>query len=64
MNGFIVFAVEHIIMPMMMSTDPPTETQRLPKRSDSAPTKGQTAARARRFARTNQIQRSGPPMSP
>ena len=64
MNGFIAFAVEHTIMPIIMSIDPMMDTQRLPKRSDSAPTNGQTAARASRFARTNQIQRSGPPISP
>jgi hypothetical protein len=61
---FMVCAVEEIIIPKIRNEAPTIATYRRPIRSEIAPTKGHTAASERRFARTNQIHLSEPPMSP
>lgn len=52
----MVLAVEQTTIPSMINRAPIKATYRRPIRSERDPTKGQTPARASRFARTNQIQ--------
>lgn len=52
MNGFIAFAVDETIIPRTTNIAPMIATHRRPMISDMDPTKGQTPARARRYART------------
>lgn len=52
MKIFMVCAVDDIIEPSMMKNAPVSATYRRPSKSESDPTNGQIAARARRFART------------
>lgn len=52
MKMFMVFAVVHTIIPMTTSEAPMMATYRRPIKSESDPTKGQTPARANKFART------------
>lgn len=52
MKMFIVWAVEQTIMPMTMKVAPMRATYRRPIKSEREPTNGQTAASARRLART------------
>jgi hypothetical protein len=59
----IVCAVPQMIMAMMSKVEPPRATYLLPIRSEMEPTKGHMAAKASRYARTNQIHRSTPPIS-
>ena len=63
MKVFIVCAVEQTIMPRTMKLAPPIATYRRPNKSDSAPTNGQTAAKASKFARMNHTHLSVPPRS-
>jgi hypothetical protein len=64
MKIFMVCAVEEIIIPRMRKQAPEIATYRRPIRSERAPTKGHMAARESKFARTNQIHLSEPPISP
>ena len=52
MKTFILCAVEDTIIPTMSMVAPKIETYRRPIRSEREPTKGQTAAKARRLAKT------------
>lgn len=61
---FILWAVEHTIIPRTINEAPTMATYRRPIRSEIAPTKGHIAARESKFAKTNHIHRSLPPMSP
>ncbi len=60
---FMLWAVDATIVPTIIKLAPKIATLRRPIKSDIEPTKGQTAANARRFAITNQTYRSSPPMS-
>lgn len=64
MKTFMFLAVEQTIIPMTVSPAPERATYRRPIRSEIAPTKGHTAARASKFASTNQTHLSEPPRSP
>jgi hypothetical protein len=64
MKIFIEWAVEHTIIPITMNVPPEIATHRRPIKSERAPTNGHTAARASRFASTNQTHLSIPPRSP
>ncbi len=55
----MTFAVEETITPMINSKHPKRAAYRRPIRSSIEPTKGQTAARARRLARIDQTQLEG-----
>lgn len=52
MKIFMVCAVDDIMVPSMINNAPASATYRRPSKSESEPTNGQIAARARRFART------------
>lgn len=64
MKMFMLCAVDATVTPTMIKTAPIMATYRRPIKSDREPTKGQTAASARRLARTNQVHLSVPPISP
>ena len=64
MKMFMLCAVDAIVTPTMIKIAPIIATYRRPIRSEREPTKGQTAASARRLARTNQVHLSVPPISP
>jgi hypothetical protein len=59
MKVFIDFAVLAIITPRQTREAPPMHTYLRPNKSESEPTKGQTAASARRFPRTLEIVNTG-----
>ena len=63
MKMFILCAVDATVTPTMIKVAPSMATYRRPMRSEREPTKGHTAARARRLARTNQVHLSVPPIS-
>lgn len=52
MKTFMLCAVEATIIPRMIKHPPSIATYRRPMRSEREPTNGQTAAKARRLART------------
>lgn len=52
MKMFMLCAVDDTIIPIMIKHAPSIATYLRPMRSDIEPTKGQTAARARRLPRT------------
>ena len=54
MKTFMLCAVEATITPRITKHEPRIATYRRPKRSEREPTKGQTAARAKRLAKTCQ----------